>query len=89
MTTIPGPQGPPFLRQAPDLIAGAPAFIARRNDGRGAISPGKRGPAHRPLPGHLGRLSTFGRVGAGREREGASVRELRITNYELVYRTGI
>ncbi len=37
MTTIPGPQGPPFLRQAPDLIAGAPAFLSRLADEYGPI----------------------------------------------------
>ena len=38
MTTIPGPKGPPFLRQAPDLIAGAPAFLSRLADEYGPIA---------------------------------------------------
>lgn len=37
MTTIPGPQGLPFLRQAPGLIAGAPAFLSRLADEYGPV----------------------------------------------------
>ena len=32
MTTIPGPQGPPLIRQARELIAGAPRFLNRLAD---------------------------------------------------------
>lgn len=37
MTTIPGPQGPPFIRQARELIAGAPIFLSRLADEYGPI----------------------------------------------------
>lgn len=37
MTTIPGPQGPPFIRQARELIAGAPRYLSRLADEYGPI----------------------------------------------------
>lgn len=37
MTTIPGPQGPPLLRQARELIAGAPRYLNRLADEYGPV----------------------------------------------------
>ena len=37
MTKIPGPQGPPFIRQARELIAGAPRYLSRLADEYGPI----------------------------------------------------
>lgn len=38
MITIPGPQGPPFIRQARELIAGAPRYLSRLADEYGPIA---------------------------------------------------
>ena len=38
MNTIPGPQGPPLIRQARELIAGAPRFLSRLADEYGPIA---------------------------------------------------
>lgn len=37
MTPIPGPKGSPIIRQAPDLIAGAPRFLSRLADEYGPV----------------------------------------------------